>query len=249
MERLVIFGLVFIIGLIIGSVVNICVDRIPAKTSIFKREFICKECKSSIKLYDMIPIISYLLLKGRCRKCRSKISVWYPIVELTNGLCYVLIFFVNGLNFVSVLFCLLTSALITLSLIDFKTYEIPFGINVFIFILGIIRLIYDYHNWSDYIIGLVAIFIPLMLLYYASNGAAIGGGDVKLMASCGLLIGWKLIIVSFFMGCILGSIIHVIRIKVSNEDHMLAMGPYLSLGVFITMLYGNRLIDWYLSLM
>ena len=249
MDKIIIFGLVFIIGLVIGSVVNICVDRIPAKKSIFKGKFICEECKSNITIYDMVPVISYLLLKGRCRKCRSKISVWYPIVELTNGFCYVLIFFVNGLNLVSILFCLLTSALITLSLIDFKTYEIPFGINVFIFILGIARLVFDYSNWTNYIIGMVAIFIPLMLLYYASKGAAIGGGDVKLMASCGLLIGWKLIIVSFFMGCILGSIIHVIRIKVSNEDHMLAMGPYLSLGVFITMLYGNRLIDWYLSLM
>ena len=245
----IIFGLVFIIGLVIGSFINVCVERIPAKQSIFKREFICKECGIKIRFLDMIPVISYLVLKGRCRKCRNKISVWYPIVELTNGFCYVLIFFVNGLNLVSILFCLLTSALITLSLIDFKTYEIPFGINVFIFILGIVRLISDYSNWSNYIIGMVAIFIPLMLLYYASKGAAIGGGDVKLMASCGLLIGWKLIIVSFFMGCILGSIIHVIRIKVSNEDHMLAMGPYLSLGVFITMLYGNKLIEWYLSLM
>ena len=88
----------------------------------------------------------------------------------------------------------------------------------------------------------------LYLLYVLSKGRAIGGGDIKLMAACGLILGWKLIILAFLIGCILGSVIHVIRMKVSDADHVLAMGPYLSLGVFIAMLWGEQFLRWYLGL-
>lgn len=212
LKTILIYGLIFIAGIVVGCIINKLADR-------------------------------------KCKKSDDKRNLWYPIIDITSGLCYALIFYVNGFNLISVIFSLLTFALMTLSVIDLRTYEIPVEYNYFIGVLGIVRLVYDYHNWYNYVMGLFTIFIPLMILYYASGGRAIGGGDVKLMASCGLLLGWKLIILAFFLGCILGSVIHVIRIKVSNEDHMLAMGPYLSLGVFISMLAGSRLIDWYLSLM
>lgn len=212
LKTVLIYGLIFIAGTVVGIIINILADK-------------------------------------KCEKSDDKRTLWYPIIDIASGFCFALIFYINGFNLISIIFSLLTFALMTLSIIDLRTYEIPVEYNYFIGVLGIVRLVYDYHNWYNYVIGLFAIFIPLMILYYASGGRAIGGGDVKLMASCGLLLGWKLIILAFFLGCILGSVIHVIRIKVSNEDHMLAMGPYLSLGVFISMLAGSRLIDWYLSLM
>jgi len=161
----------------------------------------------------------------------------------------VLIFAVNGFNLVSVLYCLMASALLALSVIDFRTYEIPFGFNVFIAILGGIRICTDLSNWTEYVIGFFAVSAVLELLLIISKGRAIGGGDVKLMAAAGLLLGWKLIILSFFIGCILGSVIHIIRMKVSHAEHVLAMGPYLSLGILIAALFGNSFITWYFGML
>ena len=159
------------------------------------------------------------------------------------------IFAVNGFNLVSVLYCLMASALLALSVIDFRTYEIPFGFNIFIGILGIVRLVTDLSNWQLYVIGFLAISAVLEILLLVSGGRAIGGGDVKLMAAAGLLLGWKLIILAFLIGCILGSVIHIIRMKVSHAEHVLAMGPYLSAGILIAALWGSQFIDWYIRLL
>lgn len=151
------------------------------------------------------------------------------------------------MNVEFVLYCLLFPALLILSVIDFRTYEIPSGINLYILALGVIRLCTDLSSWTQYVAGLGAVSLFLAILYYATKGRAIGGGDVKLMAACGLLIGWKLIIMAFLVGCILGAVIHVIRMKISGVDHVLAMGPYLSAGVVIAVLWGERILQWYLG--
>lgn len=151
------------------------------------------------------------------------------------------------MNVEFVLYCLLFPALLILSVIDFRTYEIPSGINLYILALGVIRLCTDLSNWTQYVAGFGAVSLFLAILYYATKGRAIGGGDVKLMAACGLLIGWKLIIMAFLVGCILGAVIHVIRMKISGVDHVLAMGPYLSAGVVIAVLWGERILQWYLG--
>jgi leader peptidase (prepilin peptidase)/N-methyltransferase len=132
-------------------------------------------------------------------------------------------------------------------MIDFRIYEIPVGINYFLLVIGLIRVGLDYANWSLYIIGFFVVSIFLYLLYLFSKGKAIGGGDIKLMAAAGLLLGWKNILLAFFLGCIVGSIIHLIRIKIEHADRVLAMGPYLSVGILLAMLYGDWIWTWYLS--
>ena len=144
---------------------------------------------------------------------------------------------------------LMVSALLTLSLIDWRTYEIPFGINVFLFILGIAAAWLDRGNITSHLIGLICVSAFLEILFLVSGGSAIGGGDVKLMASCGLILGWKLIILAFLLGCIIGSVVHVIRIKISGAGRVLAMGPYLSVGIFLAALWGNTWISWYIGLL
>lgn len=206
-------------------------------------------CGYQLRWYDLVPLFSWLALGGKCRKCKAAISPQYPIVEGANGLLYILIFAVNGVNFVSVLYCFMASALLALSVIDFRTYEIPFGFNVFLTVLGLCHIALDFGNWSEYVIGFFAVSFFLELLLLASGGRAIGGGDVKLMAACGLLLGWKLIVLAFFIGCILGSVIHIIRMKVSHAEHVLAMGPYLSMGILIAALWGNAFIEWYFGLL
>jgi leader peptidase (prepilin peptidase)/N-methyltransferase len=196
----------------------------------------------------MVPVFSWLFLRGRCRKCKEPISPQYPIIEAANGMLYLLVFVVNGFSVQSILYCLLMSALLVLSVIDWRTYEIPIGINIFILCLGILQVITDYKNWMNYLAGFLCISILLEVILLLSRGRAIGGGDVKLMAAAGLLLGWKRIILAFLLGCILGSVIHLLRMKISGADRVLAMGPYLSAGIAIAALWGTQMLNWYLNL-
>lgn len=239
--------IITIYGVIIGSFLNVCIYRIPKNESIVTHRSHCMNCGKQIKWYDLVPLISYLVLGGKCRCCKTKLSPQYPLVEFLNGFGYALIVIANGVNLTSILYCLCTSALLALSVIDWRTFEIPAAFNIFIGILGIIRLLTDLEHWYIYAIGLVSVSGFLYLLFLITKGRGIGGGDIKLMAAAGLLVGWKYIILSLGLGCVLGSIIHVILMKVQKKDRVLAFGPYLSLGIYISMICGNQIIEWYLN--
>ncbi len=242
-----IYIFIFIFGIVLGSFLNVCIYRIPQKQDIVKARSHCMQCDHLLQWYELIPLFSYLLQGGKCRACKSKISVQYPLIEGANGIAYVLIFLINGMNVDSLLYCLLTSALLVLSVIDWRTYEIPIGINVFIFVLGIARTVVHSKDWANHVIGFFAVSAVLYLIIVVSKGRGIGGGDMKLMAVCGLFLGWKEIILAFLLGCIIGSVVHIIRMRITKCDHVLALGPYLSVGVVLAMLWGNRWITWYFS--
>lgn len=247
LPTVMLYIIIFLYGIVIGSFLNVCIYRIPKKESIVKVRSHCMNCGYQLKWYDLVPLFSYLFLGGKCRKCKQKISVQYPLIELLNGVLYCIVFAEYGLSVNALLYALLASALITLSVIDFRTYEIPPGINLFILALGLIRIATDYADWLDYAVGFLAVSGFLYILYWITKGRGIGGGDIKLMAVCGLMLGWKLIVLAFVLGCIIGSVIHVARMKISGQGHVLAFGPYLSVGVMISALAGDRMIAWYLS--
>jgi len=242
-----IYIMVFIYGILIGSFLNVCILRIPAGETIVTGRSHCDNCNTRIKWYDLIPILSYFILRGRCRSCRTKFSIIHPIIEALNGILYVLVFFCNGINYLSVIYCLVISALIVLSVIDLRTNNIPFGINIFIFVMGLIRLALDYHHFYNYLIGFAVVSGFLYLLYILTRGKAMGGGDIKLMAAAGLVLGWQLILLAFFLGCIYGSIIHPLRMKLFKQSRVLAFGPYLSAGIITSIYFGKQMIDWYLT--
>ena len=244
--NIVFYAIVFIFGIVIGSFLNVCIYRIPKKENIVSVRSHCMECGYQLKWNDLVPLFSYLFLKGRCRNCNKKLSVQYPLVEATNGILYVTIVLIKGWEWQTLLLCLLTSALLVLSIIDFKTYEIPLGINIYILALGLVATGLDHSNWIEHAIGFFAVSVFLYLLIFISKGRAIGGGDMKLMATTGLFLGWKLIILAFLLGCIIGAIIHVTRMKISKVNQVLAMGPYLAIGILITSLWGEQMIHWYL---
>ena len=244
---ILLYIIIFIFGIVIGSFLNVCIYRIPKKEDIVKINSHCMSCNYKLKWYDLVPIFSYICLGGRCRECKTKISIQYPLIEGLNGILYVLVVFVNGFTIESLLYCLMFSALITLSVIDFRTYEIPFGINLFILALGLIKLATDYRNFLDYLIGFISVSGFLFLLFLLTKGRGIGGGDIKLMAVSGLMLGWKCNILALAIGCIVGSIVHIIRMKVSKQDHVLALGPYLSVGIMIAALWGDFLLQWYFT--
>ena len=267
----IVYIYIFIVGLLIGSFLNVCIYRIPRKEDIVFTGSHCTSCGYRLRPWDLIPVFSWIFLKGRCRSCKEKISVIYPAVELVNAVLWLVTFIVVLKQFeateifeqilgnevlllhstlqilgTATIYSLTISALIVLSFIDFNIYEIPGGINVFILVLGVIMLVVDGQNRMEHMIGFFAISLLLVLLLILSKGRAIGGGDVKLMAVVGLVIGWKLVILSFFLGCLYGSVIHILRMKFQDENSVLAMGPYFSIGILTAMWFGNSMIDWYM---
>lgn len=164
----------------------------------------------------------------------------FLILEGINGILYSIIFIVNGRNTVSIIYCLMESALLLIAIIDGYTYEIPFSINIFLGILGIIATMLDRGQEINHLIGAFFISGILFFLYYMTRGTAIGGGDIKLMAACGLLLGWKKITIAFIIGCMSGLLIHSIRMKRKNLSHIFAMGPYLAVGIYLAAIWGEK---------
>ncbi len=242
-------AVVFLYGIVIGSFLNVCICRLPIKENIVTTRSHCMSCGYQLKWYDLVPLFSWLALRGKCRKCGAKISVQYPIVEALNGILYLVVFWQCGVSVRAVLYCLLASSLVVISVIDWRTFEIPVGANIFIGLLGAVRIATDLADWKDYIIGFFSVSAVLFVIYIVTKGRGIGGGDIKLMAVSGLLIGWECNVLAFVIGCIAGSVVHIIRMKVSKADHVLALGPYLSIGIFVSALWGEKMINWYMAML
>lgn len=245
---IILYTMIFLFGITIGSFLNVCIYRIPKKEDIVSKRSHCMSCGNVLKWYELIPLFSFLAQGGKCRNCKTKLSVQYPLIELLNGLLYVWMFSVHGFTATSILFCICTSVLIVLSVIDWRTYEIPVGCNILIGILGIVRVILDLAHWYDYVIGFFVVSGLFYIIYLATKGNGMGGGDIKLMAAAGLLLGWKGILLTLLIGSVAGSVIHLTLMKIQGKDRVLAFGPYLALGIFVSMLYGEHIIAWYLNM-
>ena len=167
--------IIFLYGIVIGSFLNVCILRIPRKENIASHSH-CMTCGRKLGWRDMVPVFSYIFLRGRCRQCGAKISIQYPLIEALNGVLYVIVFMANGFTFSSVLYCLMTSALIVITVIDERTFRIPVTFNLFIGLLGIIMTVYDYRHIVSHLIGAFCVSLFLYGLYYFSSGKAIGGG-------------------------------------------------------------------------
>lgn len=254
LAELILYVIVFLYGTVIGSFSNVLICRLPLKENIATHRSHCMTCGNKIQWYDLVPLASYIILKGRCRHCGAGISIQYPLVEAANGFGYVLIFINQGFTFVSILTCLLFTILLVIAVIDWRTYEIPFGLNVAIGALGVIITLLDYPDLLlEHIIGFFAVSAFMLICLYAGRliiGAdCFGGGDIKMMAAAGLLLGWKKIILAFLLGCVLGAVLHTIRMKVRGGDSVLAFGPYLAAGIMIAALWGDSMINWYTGLL
>lgn len=184
---------------------------------------------------------------GGYEGCNKKASVLHLLVELINGLIYVWVTVVRGLTFESFLFCGCASVLLAVGIIDEKTFEIPLECNMLIGILGGIHLFLDFAGWQDYLIGMCAVSGLFLITYFLTKKKGIGGGDIKLMAAAGLLLGWQKILLALFIGSVAGMIIHLLLMKIKGKSKVLAFGPYLAFGIFAAMLYGEAILTWYLN--
>lgn len=237
-----------VFGLCVGSFLNVLIYRIPKGEEFVKTPSHCMTCGHNLSWYENIPLISWLLQGGKCRACGVKLSAQYPIVEALNGAMWLLTGLLYRGNWLTVgLYCVLFSMLLVLSVIDWRTFTIPNGINLVIFLLGVVRLITDLDHWVSYVIGLVSVSLVFLLMHLATHGNGLGMGDVKLVAGAGLLLGWSSMLLAVVIGSLSGAIIHSVRMR-RGADRKLAFGPYLAAGIWIAALGGQQIVDAYFGL-
>lgn len=256
----VLIVLSFILGIVIGSFLNVCIYRLPRHESISDGYSSCPGCGTRLTVVDLVPVFSYLFLRGKCRHCKAHISCQYPIVEMLTGVLFVLLYVKFGLSIQLPFYAALISLLITITWIDFKHMIIPNGIVIVGLVIGAIQLAVTFFtdalgHWSEYVIGFFAGGLPLFLVAcfctYILKKDALGGGDIKLMAFAGLITGWRLMIPSYFIGIMAGAIVGVIALSTRKKQRgdEIPFGPFLSIGIIISIFAGNELIDWYLGLL
>ena len=253
--------LIFLFGLAIGSFLNVCIYRIPlSDVSIHSpRRSFCPQCNTPISIYDNIPILSYLLLRGKCRSCKAKISVVYPLVELTTAVLFLYMFYHFGLTLEFLLSLIFVTLLIPISVIDVRHYIIPNVLIVTGLILGFVIVCAIAYQRADLwyllirLIGAVAGGLALWLIAVIGSAIlrkkAMGGGDIKLMALNGLFLGaWpELVMViacSAFSGAIVGSALIITGRK--SRQSPIPYGPFLAGAAVLVLLWGDTLWNMYL---
>jgi leader peptidase (prepilin peptidase)/N-methyltransferase len=242
--------IILVLGLLIGSFLNVCIYRIPKKESIAFPPSHCTSCNTQLKPWDLIPVFSYLVYRGKCRYCKEKISIQYPIIELTNGLIYLFLYQRFGLTIETGMYAILASILIVIAVIDFFTQEIPDELNILGLIAGIIFLILNFSlgNLINSGLGLL-LGGGLFLLIAVVSGGAMGGGDIKLMGVLGFWFGWKLTLILSFMSFIIGAIASMllIAVKIKKMKDYIPFGPFIAIAALIIIFFGSDLLSWYLS--
>ncbi len=244
----------FLLGLIIGSFLNVVIYRVPAEVSIAKGRSKCPGCDATIKAYDLIPVISYLILRGKCRNCGAKISARYPLIELLTGVMFLVAYLVEGFDIKAVLAMAVAAILISISAIDFDHMIIPNGLVIALIPIAVAYAIWDKDvTLLSRIIGAFAVSLPLFLLIIIIPDS-FGGGDVKLMFVMGFILGWQSTLVGTFIGIIMGgAVATAVLLKNKRKDEgkqtHIPFGPWLAIGSFVALLFGGEIIDGYLNLM
>jgi len=245
----------FVFGAVVGSFLNVCIYRMPKDESVVFPPSHCPQCNYQIRWYDNIPLLSYLLLRGKCRGCGTRISPQYPLVELVNAVLTLLLFnrFGVSLSFLALfLFC---SALVVVTFIDIEHQIIPDEISLSGIIVGFLFSFFlPFNSWLSSLIGILLGGGSLLLVAYGyqwlSGREGMGGGDIKLLAMIGAFLGWRAVPFVIFSASLFGSVLGVTMMLAQKKDSKLAIpfGPYLSFGAVLYVFYGPQLIKWYFSL-
>lgn len=247
--------IIFVIGAVIGSFLNVCIYRVPRKLSIISPASRCPSCNMPIKPYDNIPFLSYILLGGKCRVCKAGISFRYPLVELLNAALFVFVVWRFGFAWHTVIYGILCSALVVITFIDLDFQIIPDVITLPGILIGIVAgsllmpdpfMRYSLLGFKASVIGLLTgggLFYAIAVL---SRGG-MGGGDIKMMAMVGALMGWKSVLLTIFLGSLTGAVFGIFLMisKGKGRKTKIPFGPFLALGTVITLFYGQEIFSWY----
>lgn len=247
-------SLVIIYGLIIGSFLNVCIYRIPRDESVVFKPSHCIKCNKKICFYDNIPVVSYLILKGKCRNCGERLSIEYPIVELLNASIYVILFKYYSLSINFLFLSSIMSILIVVSFIDFKSMIIPDKLIITIIVFEILhKTILLYLGYEVYLLNSILAAIlsgSLFLMIMIISKGAMGDGDTVLIASLGFILGLRLIFLNIFLSFLLGAFISILLLllKIKNKRDPIAFAPFIIISFFIVLLFGEKMIEGYLKL-
>ena len=249
-----VFTLIF--GLCIGSFLNVCIYRIPASKSISHPRSSCTSCNELIPFYDNIPVLSYLLLRGKCRFCREPISLRYPVIELLTGLFALITFLKYGLSLEALVYFVFIAALLVITFIDIDHQIIPDIISlpgIPIFFLASFGL--SQINWLDSLIGILvgggSLFTVAWIYNLITQKEGMGGGDIKLLAMIGGVIGWKGVLFTIFVASAVGTLAGMLVMLKSRKGMRLKIpfGPFLAIGGIAYIFFGPQLIEWYFKLL
>lgn len=238
---------IFLFGAITGSFLNVCIYRIPNGLSIVLPSSFCPVCKTKIKWYDNIPILSYIFLKGKCRNCKAAISIRYPIVEVLSALVGLMLYKKFGISVEFVFWLVFSFCLIVLSFIDLDYYIIPDSINLLLAVLGIVFELFE-ENIIQSLIGAVFGFVLFYLVRLVFSKLlkqeALGFGDVKFLGVVGLWEGYKGVLFSIFSASFVGSIIGISLMIIFGKAFKtkIPFGPFLAFGALLYIFIGKQLL-------
>ena len=250
---------VFLFGIVIGSFLNVLIYRMPLGLDFKKGSSFCPDCKHELKWYDLFPLFSWIFLGGKCRYCKAKISPIYPLVEALNGILWVLayVFYTDcELNFALLGVLMVTSALIVVYFIDMKHQIIPDSMWVTVLLGGVLVYVQDIldngFDWRKLVARIVGFFLVSTLLYILGliYKGGMGGGDIKLMAAAGFLLGWRNVLVALMFGSLLGVLCMAFQksLKKSDMKKAVPFGPHLSVGILLALYFATPLLNWYVGL-
>ena len=254
MEMGLIYIYSFIFGLIVGSFLNVCIYRIPANMSLWWPPSTCPKCQNRIKFYDNIPVLSYLILGGKCRNCKEPISIQYPIIEMLTALLTLLVVYVMGLSWWTAVALFVTYCLIVLSIIDFKLLIIPDRFSIGLAVLGLLVCFINPAFPGDLKVKFFQALIGGSVGFFGLWGMAViagiifkkeamGGGDIKLLAGVGTLTGLQGVISTLMISSLAGLTYYgiLLLLKKNPQDKTIPFGPFISLGLFINILFPHNL--------
>ncbi|MBW9155215.1 prepilin peptidase [Clostridium tagluense] len=247
---------IFILGLLIGSFLNVCIYRIPRGESIAYPPSHCTSCGSNIKSYDLIPVISWIFLSGKCRGCGQKISIRYALVELATAILFLLTYFQYGVSIFILRYLILIPFLIVIAMIDYDTMEVYTTTTWVAIAMGIVLLgvnfylgqaVATYLYGALFGAGFIIIIILLSKLIIGTEG--MGWGDAEICGLCGLFLGFKLTLIMMFFSFIIGGIvgIYLLRFKKKNGRSEMPFGPSIIMATFLIIIWGDKILNWYLS--
>ncbi|PIE70744.1 MAG: prepilin peptidase [Deltaproteobacteria bacterium] len=247
--------LVFAVGLCIGSFLNVCIYRIPESVSVVFPPSACPACHAPIRWYDNIPVLSYLVLRARCRRCQTAIPLRYPLIELLTGLSALAAYFTWGPGISLLVYFTFIAVMILITFIDIDHQIIPNAISLpGIPIFYAAAFLVPGAGWDERLIGILigggSLWTVNVIYRLVKRMDGMGGGDVKLLALIGGFIGWQGVFFTIFISSAAGSLIglFIMCLRRKSLTFAIPFGPFLALGGVLYIFFGSELINWYLHL-
>lgn len=260
--KIVVLSFLGLIFLCLGSFLNVLIYRLPIEESLTKTNSHCPKCNHKLRWYENIPLLSYIIQGGKCRGCKQKISIQYPLVESLALVMFVISYIRFGLSIEMILFTLLLLVFIVIFAIDIKHYIIPNSLNITVLVLGALVLFFPHSsingqmsiNFIDRLIGFgvsFAIFLIFFVLEKLLKKELIGGGDIKFFFGIGLFMGWQLLLLGLFISALIGVVVAIFKKIIKSEkflNKVIPFGPYLTIGFAFAYIFGLDIINLYFSL-